>query len=88
MLGKVNSLVPPTTHGSRTSAIGTSLPLTMMIVDDQGDAVGTLAQLFQGLRGVVDDNARLHKEVESLLAGVTMQGMNFWMALALHLRFK
>jgi hypothetical protein len=76
LLGNVNSLVPPTTHRSRTSAIGTSLPLTMMLVNDQGDAVGTLEQLFQGVRGVVDDNARLCKEVESLSAGVTTQGMN------------
>jgi hypothetical protein len=76
LLGKVNSLMPPTTHRSRTSAIGTSLPLTMMLVNDQEDAVGTLEQLFQGVRGVVDDNARLHKEVESLSAGVTTQGMN------------
>ena len=76
LLGKVKSHMPPTTHGSRTSAIGTSLTLRMMLVDGQGDAVGTLEQIFQGVRGVVDDNARLHKEVESLSAGVTMQGMN------------
>jgi hypothetical protein len=47
-----------------------------MIVNDQGDSVGTLEQVFQGLRGVVDDNARLRREVESLTAGVTTQGMN------------
>ena len=76
LLGKVNSLLPPTTHRSGTSAIGTSLPMTMMIVNDQGDLVGLLEQLFQGLRGVVDDNARLRREVESLTAGVMMQGMN------------
>jgi hypothetical protein len=76
LLGKVNSLLPPTTQGNGTSVIGTSLPLTMMIVDDQGDSVGTLEQVFQGLRGVVDDNARLRREVESLTAGVTTQGMN------------
>jgi hypothetical protein len=76
LLGKVNSLMPPTMHGSRTSAIGTSLPLTMMLVDDQGDAVGMLEQLFQGVRGMVDGNARLRKEVESLSAGITTQGMN------------
>ena len=77
LLGKVNSLMPPTTHWSRTgAAIGTLLQLTMMIIDDQGDAVGTLEQLFQGVRGLVDDNAWLRKEVESLLTGVTTQGMN------------
>jgi len=48
LLGKVNSFLPPTTHMSGTSAIGTSLPMSMMIVDDQGDSVGTLEQLFQG----------------------------------------
>jgi len=69
--------MPPTTHWSRTgAAIGTLLQLTMMIIDDQGDAVGTLEQLFQGVRGLVDDNARLRKEVESLSTGVTTQGMN------------
>ena len=76
LLGKVSSLRPPTTHGSRTSAIGTLLPLMMMLIDDQGDAMGMLEQLFQGVRGVVDDNARLPKEVKSLSAGVTTQGMN------------
>jgi len=76
LLGKVNSHMPPTTHGSRTSAIRASLTLTMMLVDDQEDAVGTLEQLFQGVRGMVDDNARLCKEVESLSGGVTTQGMN------------
>jgi hypothetical protein len=48
----------------------------MMVVDDQGDAVGTLGQLFQGVRGVLDDNTSLRKEVESLSAGVVTQGMN------------
>ena len=48
LLGKVNSLLPPTTPGNGTNVIGTSLPLTMMIVNDQGDSVGTLEQLFQG----------------------------------------
>ena len=38
--------------------------------------MGTLEQLFQGVRGVLDDNASLRKEVESLSAGVTTQGMN------------
>jgi hypothetical protein len=33
-------------------------------------------QLLQGVRGVVNDNTRLRKEVESLLAGVKTQGMN------------
>ena len=49
----------------------------MMIVDDDhGDAVGMLGQLFQGVRGVLDDNTSLRKEVESLSAGVVTQGMN------------
>ncbi len=38
--------------------------------------MGTLEQVFQGLRDVVDENARLRREVESLTAGLTTQGMN------------
>ena len=48
----------------------------MMVVDDQGDAVGMLGQLFQGVRGMLDDNTSLRKEVESLSVGVVTHGMN------------
>ncbi len=74
LLGKVNSLVPPTTHGSRTGPVGASLPLTMVIVDDQGGEIGMLDQLLQGMWDLVDDNARHRERVESLLAEVTLQG--------------
>ena len=76
LLGKVNSLLPPTAQGIGASTLGTSLPLEMMIVNAQGDSVGTLEQILQGLRGLVDDNARLRREVDSLTVGVTTQGMN------------
>jgi len=76
LLGKVNSLLPPTMQGNAgtPSVIGTSLPLTMMIVNYQGDSMGTLEQVFQGLRDVVDENARLRREVESLTAGSRRRG--------------
>ena len=74
MLGKVNSLMSPTTHESRTGAIRASLPLTMVIVDDLGEEVGTLDQLLRGMRDLVDDNTRLCERVESLSAEVTSQG--------------
>ena len=37
LFGKVNSLLPPTTQGNGPSILGASLPLAMMIVNDQGD---------------------------------------------------
>ncbi len=46
----------------------------MVIVDDLGGEVGTLDLLLQGMRDLVDDNARLSEQVESLSAEVTSYG--------------
>jgi hypothetical protein len=74
LLGKVNRLGPPQIQGSRTEAVGASLPLTMEIVDDMGEEIGTFKQLLRGMKDLLEDNTCLHKQVESLLADIMSQG--------------